>query len=74
MTTGIITKADEEHLITGTRILPGKSGGPLIDDGSQVLGVNTATVSAGKYSDTLGPAVYANFIRREFARELGGKI
>jgi len=74
LTTGIVTKSEPEFLFTDTRILPGNSGGPLIDDSGQVLGVNTAIVSGQDVSDGLGLAIYAEHIRSEFARELGSKF
>lgn len=74
LTTGIITKLDEEHLVTDTQILPGNSGGPLINEEGIVIGVNTAKVSIEKNSSGLGLAIYVKHIREEFAKELAGKI
>ena len=75
LTTGIITKSDDEFLFTDTQILPGNSGGPLIDGEGRVLGVNTSVVSSGEVSTGgLGLAIYAQHIREEFARELKGRL
>lgn len=74
LTTGIVTKPDRNFLITDARILPGNSGGPLVNDDGTVLGVNTAIVTDQNLAEGLGLAVYSMHIRQEFARELGGKI
>ncbi len=74
LTTGIVTKAGGDFLLTDTRILPGNSGGPLIDPQGKVLGVNTAIVAQNENAAGLGLAIYSRHVRSEFARELGGKI
>jgi S1-C subfamily serine protease len=74
LTSGIITKSSKDHLFTDTQILPGNSGGPLIDADGMVLGVNTAILARNQNADGLGMAIYVSRIRSEFARELGGKL
>ncbi len=74
LTAGIITKSSRDHLFTDTQILPGNSGGPLINSDGKVLGVNTALVAKNQNADGLGLAIYASHIRTEFSRELGGRL
>ncbi|MCP4187302.1 MAG: trypsin-like serine protease [Gammaproteobacteria bacterium] len=70
LTTGIVTKSGKNHIYTDAQILPGNSGGPLVDDKGNVLGVNTAVVSQTRNADGLGLAVYSKFIRSEFSSNL----
>ena len=71
-TSGRITKSANDYLMTDSRILPGNSGGPLVNKDGVVLGVNTAVVGGGQYGSGLGIAIHAPIIRQEFRRNLSG--
>ena len=47
LTTGIVSKIDDDAIITDVAINPGNSGGPLINLDGRVLGLNTFGLSAG---------------------------
>ena len=70
LTTGIVTKSGRDQIFTDTQILPGNSGGPLVNQDGVVLGVNTAVVSQTRNADGLGLALYSKFIKDEFGRNL----
>jgi S1-C subfamily serine protease len=55
MTSGVVTRVDADHILTDTQLLPGNSGGPLIDAAGMVLGVNVAKrVQGGESAYTQG--------------------
>lgn len=74
LTTGIVTKPGRDRIFTDAQILPGNSGGPLVNTEGIVLGVNTAVISEARNTDGLGLAIYSRIIKDEFARHLPGGL
>lgn len=69
VTSGVITRARSDSIITDTQILPGNSGGPLIDQKGQLLGVNTQKLSSTKSmgSEGFGISIPVQYVRNEFS-------
>lgn len=69
VTSGILTNIKSQELITDTQILPGNSGGPLVNKKGEVIGVNTrkllSTSSIG--SEGFGMAIRSRIIHQEFS-------
>ncbi|WP_460239240.1 trypsin-like peptidase domain-containing protein [Aurantivibrio plasticivorans] len=72
VTSGIITRASSEEIVTDAKVLPGNSGGPLIDSNGDVLGINTQRVSADQqgHSEGFGLAIPISTIKSEFSKYL----
>lgn len=74
LTTGIVTKSGKDQIFTDAQILPGNSGGPLVNKEGVVLGVNTAVISQTRNADGLGLALYSKLIKEEFRGNLPGDL
>ncbi len=74
LTTGIVTKAGKNQIFTDAQILPGNSGGPLVNKNGVVLGINTAVISQTRNADGLGLAIYSRLIKDEFRSKLAGDL
>ena len=61
VTAGIVTHVAGRRISTDAQILPGNSGGPLISESGEVLGINVAKVVAGgsAYTQGFGQAIPA---------------
>lgn len=68
VTSGIITRIKNDEIITDATILPGNSGGPLVDKKGELIGVNTQKVMAGSAegSEGFGVAIPIKDIFSEF--------
>ncbi len=67
VTSGIITGIKDDYVLTDTKILPGNSGGPLLNEEGAAIGVNTARVSEVINAEGLGIAIPIAIAYKEFA-------
>ena len=71
MTSGIITSVKNDAFITDTQILPGNSGGPLINDRGKYVGVNTVVLRGETIgSELFGAAISNSTVERAFGHIL----
>jgi V8-like Glu-specific endopeptidase len=71
VTSGIITSIKDDAFVTDTQVLPGNSGGPLIDEAGQLLGINTVVLSAGMLgSEMFGAAISSTVMMDQFSRHI----
>ncbi len=71
VTSGILTNIKNNELVTDTQILPGNSGGPLINKDGEVIGVNTRKLLSDRSSmgsDGFGLAIRSKIIKKEFSK------
>ena len=76
VTSGIITNIQKNELVTDTQILPGNSGGPLINQKGEVLGINTRKRLSDRSmgSDGFGLAIRSKIINKEFSQYINKKL
>lgn len=72
VTSGIITSRRSDSIYTDTQILPGNSGGPLVDTEGRILGVNTQKLSSTQSvgSEGFGISIPIKFVNDEFSKYL----
>lgn len=69
VTSGVVTQITGGHIVSDAQVLPGSSGGPLIAETGEVLGINVAKqVAEGEsmYAAGFGKAIPVATVRREF--------
>jgi len=73
VTSGVVARVSRDEIVTDTQILPGNSGGPLIDEQGNVLGVNTFKQTAGvnAFSQGFGVAISIDTALQDFGAHLG---
>ncbi|MEJ2680776.1 MAG: trypsin-like peptidase domain-containing protein [Gammaproteobacteria bacterium] len=70
VTKGIITGYRNHFVVTDTQILPGNSGGPLVTESGQVIGVNTLKLAQEANRQGFGLAIPITTVQKEFRRHL----
>jgi len=66
VTSGIIARRQDEYLVTDAQILPGNSGGPLLNETGEVIGVNTLKFAENAIATGFGMAIPSAVIDDEF--------
>jgi serine protease Do len=66
VTSGIIARLQQDYLVTDAQILPGNSGGPLLDESGKVLGVNTLKFAEKATADGFGLTIPIATVMTEF--------
>jgi S1-C subfamily serine protease len=67
-TSGVITTLRDGKIVTDAQILPGNSGGPLLNQEGEVIGVNVSKLSGGDsvYNQGFGMAIPIGVAIRQF--------
>lgn len=71
LTQGTVTQLSDKGITTDAQILPGNSGGPLISESGEVVGVNTIKVAKGSALATgFGIAIPSTKVTKNFEKYL----
>jgi S1-C subfamily serine protease len=71
VTSGIVTRMEQDYIVTDTQILPGNSGGPLINEAGEVVGINTLKMSqSSAMMQGFGMAIPIEKVREEWSSHL----
>ncbi len=75
VTAGVVTSIKSDKIIFDAQILPGNSGGPLVNAKGILLGVNTQRLSRSRSLDAqgFGIAIPFSVMHREFSSAFGHK-
>jgi len=65
VTAGVLTNIQSQVVITDTQILPGNSGGPLIDPQGKVIAVNTIKYSQREGTEGFGHSIPFRIVQQE---------
>jgi serine protease Do len=68
-TAGVITQITPERIVTDAQVLPGNSGGPLITEDGDLIGINVSEIVAAGDSVSaagFGTAIPIEVVRRQF--------
>lgn len=68
MTSGVVTRVRDGRILTDAQIMPGNSGGPLLTEQGEAIGINVAKLAGGGsvYNPGLGTAIPIGVAIREF--------
>jgi S1-C subfamily serine protease len=66
MTAGVVTRVRGDHIMTDAKILPGNSGGPLINEDGQVIGINTLKLARSVEAEGFGVAIPVKVASEQF--------